>query len=576
MNKKRKKLLILLVILVLLIAGALIFLRYFSLQRIFARGTDSEMAVAIPGNIPNSLFFNFENDTGNFDKSLFYKGIAHSGVISAKAFGKNTFSYSISRTGKDVGIKNLTAVALSAWLYVFPDDSPVEASLVFTGANGNISICWNGISLKGEVPRGKWFKISGKFDLASVAFTDESKIQAYLWNNSSTRILMDDLFISFGKPAERMGDTTLLDLTVQPYSERFNYPPFRTKYFQKEESGNEDASYFLGNGQSSQLKFEKDDKIITGDFAGNGITGILVAGKKSSSGTYYFCSKSRKFNKTETVIPSEIIMAEEVFIVRNGKKDLLLAKGNSSFTLLEWINPKDPCNPGNERSHFNTLWSGNFEGMNISDEYASADIDGDRVAEIVGIGKNGSWKIFRFNSGKWTLIASSGPGDQTFARISIDLNLSSGKFLKRYPADLLLAVSKNGFDLLRYDAGSRSFSSCFRGKEGGKVVGLDTLRPGDQFLCGDFERNGNVKVFRYNRDWRYDLKEISFNDSTYQIMNTMDFSGYSQDHNPKYSEILKLYPGNFLGQGTFSMLCLQRNPNSGLFPDVIGIYKYNK
>ena len=63
---------------------------------------------------------------------------------------------------------------------------------------------------------------------------------------------------------------------------------------------------------------------------------------------------------------------------------------------------------------------------------------------------------------------------------------------------------------------------------------------------------------RYNRDWRYDLKEIAFSDSAYHILNNIDFTGYSADHNPKYYEVLKLIPGRFTGNQV-SFIVIGRN-----------------
>ena len=66
-------------------------------------------------------------------------------------------------------------------------------------------------------------------------------------------------------------------------------------------------------------------------------------------------------------------------------------------------------------------------------------------------------------------------------------------------------------------------------------------------------------MFRYNRDWRYDLKEIRFNDTTFQVLANMDFTGYEKDHNPKYYEMLRLVPAMLVNPGLTSFLVIGKN-----------------
>jgi hypothetical protein len=85
-----------------------------------------------------------------------------------------------------------------------------------------------------------------------------------------------------------------------------------------------------------------------------------------------------------------------------------------------------------------------------------------------------------------------------------------------------------------------------------------------------------MKIFRYNRDWRFDLKEISFSDSAFRIHSRVDFQGYDRDCNPKYYESLMLVPGHFLGPSVISFLAVghvakERNYQAVL-PDFVGLF----
>lgn len=563
MNKPTKKLLLILLILCVIASGILIFLKRYSLSGIFSRGTTplKEHAM-VAGMAPNSFLYNFESDTVNFNKDDFRKGLAHSGQISAKAFGKNTFTSAINRTALETGTDNMKAVALSAWVYIFQDDDPVEASLVFTGFRGSTNICWFGIPLSGkDLPKDQWFKISGRFDLSQVPFDTASRFQVYFWNNSPTDILVDDIFVTFSGNAERKGDSTLVDMTRAPYSAKFNYPPYPFVYFHKTDEGKGDLFTenvaFLG----------KDDKVVAGNYAGTGTTQLLVSGKGDNAGVYSFCSTKGKFIRNPAVIPSELMVSAEMLNMKSGSKDLLFVRGREGYDLFECANAKDLCSPGNERLQFVKKWSGVFPGTDTSWRFVPADLDGDRNDEVLGAGGDGSWKCFRFLAGKWIPVSSGTSGS-----LKGSFRISPGRFMQKYNSDLLLVVNENSYDLLRMDPSSKTLISCFKGGEGGKTIGPDTLRVSDRFFAGDLMNNGTPRVFRYNRDWRYDLKEISFNDSTFRILSWIDFRGYEGDRNPKYYEKLDILPGNYLKPDQNDWFLILRNPKSEMYPDATGIY----
>jgi hypothetical protein len=88
---------------------------------------------------------------------------------------------------------------------------------------------------------------------------------------------------------------------------------------------------------------------------------------------------------------------------------------------------------------------------------------------------------------------------------------------------------------------------------------LDTLHPDDEFFTGPFDNSGRSKVLRYSRNWRFDLKEIIFNDTTFHVMANMDFKGYEKDFNPKYYDVLRIIPGVFLKPGEESFMVIGRN-----------------
>jgi hypothetical protein len=149
----------------------------------------------------------------------------------------------------------------------------------------------------------------------------------------------------------------------------------------------------------------------------------------------------------------------------------------------------------------------------------------------------------------------------------MDYKISIGHFLPNYPQDILLTVWKEkkkhgySYSLQRFDPGKNIFIPCFPEKQNylGKTIGLDTLTPGDEFFTGNFDNTGKPRTFRYNRDWRFDLKEIRFNDSSFRIIANMDFQGFDKDRNPKYYEILRLFSGSLVKPALTSMLVIGKN-----------------
>ena len=112
-------------------------------------------------------------------------------------------------------------------------------------------------------------------------------------------------------------------------------------------------------------------------------------------------------------------------------------------------------------------------------------------------------------------------------------------------------------------------------KHVGITVGADTLLPEDLFFSMPGPA-GMKSVYRYSREWRFDLKEIRFNDSTFAVLRSVDFRGYEKDRNPKYYESLRLVPGRFLSPREITLFVIGHvDPARGyqsVLPDFTDIY----
>ena len=218
MTGKRKKTILLIIISLCLISLFLIGFRYLPFARLIKLPSGKNSGIVIPNRSsagsPNSYLYDFELREGESLPGGFYTGIAHSGKNSVRAFGQNSFSYAVEHTVASIGPENLREVSLSAWIYVLPTEKEVKGSLVFTASNQlGVNVCWKGVSLhEPEIPRGKWFRISGRFDLSDVTFHPDTRIQVYFWNTSSTDILIDDYFMVFGGEKPRRGDSAIVEI----------------------------------------------------------------------------------------------------------------------------------------------------------------------------------------------------------------------------------------------------------------------------------------------------------------------------------------------------------------------------
>jgi hypothetical protein len=584
MQKKHKKIILFSFILIGFIILAAISSRYLPFNKIFKISGTPEAAFVnrqpVNAELPHTLYFNFEVDPKSGKNGALYKGIAHSGKYSIKAFGKNSYSLSVERRAGDIGLENLGAVAMSAWVYVFPGKNDPVANFVFAASNESINIAWKGINVAGnDVPRGKWFKISGLFDLSDVKFKPDTKLVIYFWNNSNTDILIDDFYIVFGGQKPRRGDSTLTDFTRgSPFVHKFNFPPYPVHIFGKEEIGDRNSSFLVNNGKLQEGDISPFDRIFPGHFVSDvrGTDDILVINKTGNAELYIFCRDDKEFRKVTAVIPTELQpWFKKAGIITgcfsgNGSAQLLLY-GSNGLLVGEFQKIKSPC-PGDNRTSFKILAKTSvnpFLSGNAS--LIAADLEGNKYSDILATAADGSWKIYRFEKGgkePFTVMAS-GNADlmNRWDSRKYDVKITPGRFLRKYAEDLLLTVSREktkpgcSWSLLRFDPVSRTFIPCYGEKQNnlGKTIGLDTLKPSDEFFTGAFDNTGKGKVFRYNRDWRYDLKEILFNDTAYQVLANVDFSGYENDYNPKYYEVLRLVPAMLVTPGITSLLVIGKN-----------------
>ena len=589
MNKKYKKLLLFSLLLLCSIVILALGLRYFPFTKVMKLPAGSEQAFVNPQKkhdlSPNTLYYDFEVAPGKEMPGGFYKGLAHSGQYSVKAFGQNSFSVTVERTAREIGMQNMKAVALSAWIYVFPTKNEVKGSMVFTASNElGVNVCWQGIGVvEPEVPQGKWFKVSKYIDLTTIAFKPDYKIQVYFWNNSSTDILIDDYTIVFGGQVDRRGDSAWVDLTKPGgYIPRFNYPPFPVSLFEKEKKGTTSKLADIGTR----------DQVIAGNFLNTANDGLFVIGKDGRPAVYAFCSDNGEFHKITLNNQTALSPVQPVKKMVKGRflgtqAEQIILSGDKGWLLCAVEPVNNPCNSsGTVLTNLKILWKSETPLPSIY----PGDFDGDHRSEILVIAENGLWKLMTFeikgnSGGSWKVIAEDdrNPVNEWNSN-KLEMGISVGRFLQSHANDQVLTVSRNKSDgkatwsLRKLNTSQMKWDPLFSEKHNylGKTIGLDTLKPTDFFFSINAGDGNPYKVFRYNRDWRFDLKEIRFNDSSFSILSAVDFQGFSGDQNPKYYESLRLIPGYFTGPSSCSFLTIgsvdKERHYESILPDFVHLY----
>lgn len=589
--KKRKRLFILLgAVLVLLVLITLGVIRYMPWHKLMKIPTSSEGAFVeqdpMLTGAPNALSFDFEVDSTQDVPNGIYKGIAHSGSYSAKAFGNNSFSISVVRDAGEIGLENLKGVAMSAWVYVLPTKNEVNGSLVFAVNNSvGVNICWKGVHFNGPlIPIEKWTKVSAYFDLSDVRLREDDKVQLYFWNNSSTDILVDDFYYVFGAPRERLGDSARVDMTREEgYHPAFNIPPFPVSWLKKQETGTR-SLFLISQEQVTAGEIAPTDQVIAGNFINTkgSLQSMLVIHTDGVPSLFHYCQASKKFEQVSLDCPDDLCPLLQGFTWLKGSflprpGDQLFVAGPDGMALLGFDGSPGLCSGKTAEATVRVLWRSEepvLEGIRVKEDrqVTSGDLNGNGTNEILLFDNQGSWKILQFSpagsSGSWKTIAS---GEEykvrEWNRSLVDFKATAAPYLTTCKQDLILTrfrdlkTGKDAYTLLRFLPGDNKFVKVFHDAHGslGMTIGIDTLKLSDQIFPGTFHPGKPVSFLRYNRHWRFDLNEICFNDSTFRILSSIDFKGYPEDQNPKYYEILKLYTGNWLKPDVTSVLVIGRN-----------------
>ena len=587
MNRKRKRITLIVLLLAITALAIPIGLKYFPFTKVvkMPSAPEAEYGESVTTRTlpPHALWYDFEVPAGKPVPDGFYKGKAHSGQYSVKAFGQNSFSNAVERTAAEIGTGNLKSASISAWIYVFPTQKEVKGSLVLTASNElGVNVLWQGIGVREpEVPKGAWFKVSGQFDLSSVVFKPGYKIQIYFWNTSSTDILVDDYYAVFGNTPERRGDSTRVDLTrPEGFVPRFNFPPFPVSFLVKEEPG----------VSMNPHELKPDDLTVAGDFFKTGSDGLFAINQAGKVVAFIFCPANRTFQPVNISNPAAATVCGRIrnlYVLKSpvNKPDRVVMVAEKGWLLASLTGIEQPCQSNVTRKTTLTILSRMDETINA---LACGDFNGDGRQEILTVSDGGTWQLFRTESESersmtWKRLNKTGLNPVSlWNKAEFRCSLTAGRFLPGTGHDVVLTVADPSDDagsvysIFDFDPVSLNWNPVFPRSQQylGLTKGIDTLRPIDRFFI--LKSGSGYRVFRYNRDWRFDLKEIRFSDSAFTILSNIDFRGYEKGMNPKFYENLNLIPLNPGITGAVAFLIngsvARERHYETLLPDFIQLY----
>jgi len=510
---------------------------------------------------PFSEFYDFENVVkGKNEKSL-YNGLAFSGATSTKAFGINSFSFIIEKKASDIGLDNLSKIAIRGSIYLFPLRDTLKSALVLTisSANGETKY-WKGIEINGfdNLPIKEWFYVSGDFLLNDIALADDDMLSFYLWNNSDNDMLLDDLFIVYGKESERFGEKSFCDLTTNIYST--NEPPYPVKFFYK----NNISLINISNNKFNISSLYNKNLIVTGNFLDN-INGIeSIISFNDNAYLYHYCKDKHGILSYEINIPENInIKSQNLKIISadfdgNNYDEVLFFDKNDNKFLIYNIDKKENICDNNLKISLKEFYNSNtdadfFNNIKKADIFCT-DFNMNNKSDLLIVYEDGNWSLNEWNLNKWHNISKG--YINYFSKNDYEISVYCGKVPYNTNGLILYGnkIKNNSdvFDIMIYSNSSQKFESISN-----KSVIYNGYKPIVKQSIFYFANISNNKMLlNFDNSEYFDFKALNLVNDTLKVLYNIDFNGYTLDNNPKYYEYLNILSGNFISPEYTSLITI--------------------
>ncbi len=313
----------------------------------------------------SNLFFDFETEAGLSGADNVKETKAHSGKKACDLSGGKEYGTSITKKFSEIGAAFPKKISLSMWVYPLTDkpNTVLVASVINSKKE---TVFWEGKSTENKsFPKNTWTKINASYTLPIEKFSPDDVLEISVWNKGKTDVLIDDIEIVYGEPAERRGKESTVD-PISIYEKRFktekNKPPFKTIYFEKQEIKNGNtASITPSNKKDFSDYFSPNNQFIVGDFYSdkNNLDEVLCIGS-AFKGLYSYSVEEKQFKKLwgTPLVADSIWNDNNTFYSgdfnADGKIDILLVdKHNNNWGIInfngkEWLTVSQGNNPKKE------------------------------------------------------------------------------------------------------------------------------------------------------------------------------------------------------------------------------------
>lgn len=602
----RKKLIFYLVLISLLLAGSLITWRYYKKQKgkltlIEAPeiSATSSLDAGYHARREGIIFYDFEDQDNNQNRD---QENAYSGKYCGKVFGSNSFSPIITKRVSEIGKGRLERAGISAYIYVYPQNAAsLKASLVFSVNDiKDNNVVWKSVEIAGAYFKpGSWQKVSGAFDIDTTTIPEGCVIKAYLWNDSKTNILIDDIMVIVGKDTPLRGDTTWCDISGDnSWQQSPQRPPFPYTCLMPLPVGNNASPYLVKNSKSSGGLLMAAGAVCAGNFynPANNRDKLLVLQDDTLS-SYSYCDNNKNFScDFQTVLKPEdsLWLSSRLLPARYCGKaadEILLQDTVTQSMALYYIGNATAATCTREPSplKIHRIWQGNYNSFSLNGKSPVSIwpiyLSPVKKASLLCIYADGHWQIFEFQKSEWATVAVSNKPNKAWAAAEFDYTLVNGRFSAFNTAPQIISIStskrnkQSEYSIMTFNNSSKTLNTIFpqNTSDNNKTTLLDAV---SSYYVMNGLNDGANTLLKYDKTWRFDLKLLAFGNNTVSVLYNVDFKGFAGEYNPKYYENTFFAAGAFSQAGVTTLLtwCYNNrsdeNKNQPLLPDALYLFSF--